>query len=605
MAIFHRFIQLIAVSSIIIGMTACSSPLDNPRRSELQNMAREASAKDMLLQGKVDLSLPAFLEIDIDGTGRNRVRLPACGGYCLRLLYSNEAKTVISGFAVPAPPLDCAPLVEARRNLRAGKIKELNFTPEESEQDAACEYIDKFLAGVTDADRPLIWRPDPNAAQRYLVWARAYHIEKRKSCPGTAHTDTLRSFYSGSENTGANADEAADKNIAAGLCLIETPVKLDASSAIFLFSSENKSIDDKKSPMRDTRFSSNQLTVYGAASMGRPVIYRHTISEYSYLPVLAPSESFDSATFFVSSVSEPVRLVDHVRSDIGLKLSDVPPAQVDYREAVKNALDNRDLDFMSPNWNVVREYLVALKAKGPNTLGRSDAQLIARLIADRRVTIQLRGLEDIIKNNPQAGPVLVRPLLTVLNASSPEADKLSDSEERKMISERGDEHRELYNAGGIKLDHVADGIAALDDNAIRTQLPLYRQLVGNQQHIRSHASIVEHLNLLPSAESLPILRNLITPLPAARTDRSFEGYGRLSALRAACRMGDDAAPLVPEVVRFLKSTYEPGNVGEHYADADIAWAILAHFHQSDALAAQLQPGKPDKALMASRSLNCH
>lgn len=611
MARFYRFFQLLAMACVVMSVAACSSPLDNPRRTALEDRARQAAATDMSLQLKPDLTLPAFLEVDYQGQDGQRVRQPACGGYCLRLLYSGEAKTVISGFAIRAPQSDCAALRQARQDYHDGKIKRLDFTHSEWDQVQSCDRLDKFMSGVTDTDPPRLWRGEGNAGRPYVVWARAYHVEKRKTCPGTLHTDTLQAYpNTAGDRKGASADTAADQNIAAGQCLIETPVNLDTASAIFVFSYEDEDIYDKKSPMRDTRFNASQLTVYGTATTGRKVIYRHTISHYAYLPVLAPGASFDSASFDIEKSSEPTRLLDHVRSDLALKLAEVPVAQVDYREAVTNALDNSDLDFISPNWNIVRDYLAALKAKGRNTLEPQDARLMARLIADRRVTVQLRDLEDIVRANPQAGPILAGPLLTELNAfpykvlPNGSIQRLGNDEERQLLARQGGDHDDLLNAGSDRLGDLAAGLAALDDDSLRTHLPLYRQLADNPYRRRFYPSLVEHMNLLPPDEVLPTLRGLITPETVETPDHSRQDYLRLSALRAACRMGDSAASLLPDVIGFLKSTSEPENDGANAGSAEIAWAMLDHFHQVDALVAQLRPGKPYMTLIESGGLNC-
>jgi hypothetical protein len=608
---FYRFLHLLLLACVMTGVAACSSPLDTPRKAALEARARQAAAGDMALQTKPDLGRPAFFEVDYESQRTQTLRQPVCGGYCLRLLYSGEAKTVISGFAIPRDR-DCAALQKAAEEYHEDKIKTLGFTSRDWTQLDACERQKKFTDGVTATDPPRLWRGDAQRGPSYLVWARAYHIEKRASCPGTLHADTLRGYPNVQGNSPLpDADAAADKTIAAGQCLIETPVDVDTATSVFLFSFENADNNDKNSPMRDTTFSSYQLTVYGAAAAGRPVIYRHTVSDYAFLPALAPAAYFDSASFYVQGSSEPKSLLDHLRSDIGLKLADVSVAQVDLGEAVAHALDNPDLDFTSPNWNIVSDYLAALKGKGPGTLDAGDARLIARLIADRRVTVQLRDLADIVKANPQAGATFAAPLLTAMNTfpykASPDgyAQLLGNDEERSLLARQGGNNRDLLNAGLDRLDFIAAGLAALDDDSVRTQLPLYRRVVDDRYRIQLYPTLVEHMNLLAPGEALPVLHGLVTASPEERQWQSFQDARRLSAFKAACRMGDAGAPLLPDAVAFLKTASAPENNGDNAGSAEIAWTILAHFHQADALAAQLHPAKPYMELMASRRLNCH
>ncbi len=535
-----------------------------------------------------------------------------------RFLHLLFMACVMTGVAACSSPLDAprkagleARARQAADDYHADRIKTLGFSSRDWTQLDACQRLQKFTAGVTDADPPRLWRGAAGTGPSYLVWARAYHIEKRKSCPGTAHADTLRTYPNARDTRAlADADAAADTNIAAGQCLIETPVDVDAASAVFLFSYDHTDTDGKASSMRDTTFSAYQLTVYGAAA-GRPVIYRHTVSDYAYLPVLAPAAYFDSASFFVQGASEPRSLLDHVRGDIGLKLADVAVAKVDLGEAVSNALDNPDLDFTSRNWNIVRDYLMALKAKPAGTLDDSDARRLARLINDRRVTIQLRDLADVIKANPQAGPTVAGPLITVMNTfpykALPDgvAQLLGNDEERSLLARQGGDHRDLLNAGDERLEFIAAGLAALDDASVRTQLPLYRKLVEDRYRTRLFPTLVEHMNVLKPGEAVPTLHGLLTESPGDKQWQSYQDARRMSAFRAACRMGDEAAPLVPDAVAFLKAASAPETDGDNAMSAEIAWAILAHFHQADALAAQIHPAKPYMTLMASGRLNCH
>lgn len=593
---------LIAIIALVIA--ACSFVVDRSREAKLRNKARQAAAGDMPLHIRPDLSLPAFLEIDYDGQWRTKPHQPLCGGYCLRLLYTGEAKTVISGFAIPDPEPGCIKLSKGEA-FRKRDFKSQLWLPLDT-----CETLDLTLSEIKDSDPPIFWRGEDDNGQAYIVWARAYHVEKRKHCPGTHYADTLLAFPNNlkhDEDLALNTELMVGHHIAANQCLIETPIDIEAASAIFLFSYHSEENNDRKSWMHDTSITSKQLTVYGPASAKWPVIYRHTVSYYSFLPALAPTDSFDNLSFDVEKSSERKSLLDHVRSDFGFVLGNLPDAQIDLKEAVVNALDNPDLDFTSPNWKIVPDYLTSLKAKGQNGLDHQDASILAGLIADPRVTIQLRDLKDVIRLNPQAAPVLAEPLLKALDVfpyevlSDGGAQLLGQQEDLRLLSQRSDFNDDLINAGSDRLDHIAAGLAALDDKGVMTQLPLYRKLVGDRFRKYFYPSIVEHMNLLAPDEALPSLRRMIMPTSEERSHQIHPDQLQESALKAACRMGDKAAPLLPDVTRFLKSV---PSENDNSKSAEIAWAMLAHFRQADALASQLHPAQSYITLMASGQLSC-
>ena len=595
-----RYLSL-AVLLIVHLLAACSSPLDIGRRAALQREANVAASEDTPLQGRPDLDMPAFLE----SNGREALDPPTCNGYCMRLLYSGEAKTVISGFAVPNDREDCDDLLDQR----ADEWRKTH--PSQKVPDyilRSCGWLSYSLHQLTGEPRPVAWHDSSRDQRPYLVWANAYHLERRKSCPNVSHFDSWGGGFDravrGRETT--SDDTFVDHNIAAGLCLIEAPADLRQASSIFLFSHSDTTTHANNGNRRDSSSTHFHLTVYGEAAKGRLILYRHTISTYSYLPVLAPSGTFDSATFDVSTETEKSGFVDHLRGEIGLKLADVPNVAFDPRQAIAAALDDKTLDFTSSKWKLVRDYLASLKARGPGQVDDADAILIGRLISDGRTTIQLRDLPEIIKSNPQAGDILAGPLLDALNRFPYALDGHSGphvpwgDDERQRIAAAGPGHDELINAGLTRLDDLDASAAILPDRSVAQHLDVYRKIVADPDRTLFIPKVVNHLNVLPPTEAIPILRRFIDDRGSDRNQDALT----LSAMQATCRMGPRGEALLPDVSAYLVAAAKT-NAGP-YADMteEAAWATLDNFDRARALA-QAPDAKPQLAeLFYHGRLNC-
>jgi hypothetical protein len=579
-----RALWMLAGFVLLPLLAACSSPLDIPRRHALEAMAKAAAADDVALTVQPDLSTVAVLESDWQSERSTDVRPSTCNGYCLRLLYSGEARTVISGFAIPFDPALCASLQRRYDRILNAFPSRGGLTEADHAQIQKCRAFRPFtkdLAGK-DAnspadDAPQVWRDGAN--RTYVVRLRAYHIERRDACPDAHLYDSWKEQSSGPQPPGYKwADDLANAAIASGQCLIEAPASLDQASAIILFSHDARDNDRPHGPLRDTRFDARHVTIYGGAA-GRPILYRHTISRYSYLPVLAPASTFDSATFFAEASTEKASLLDHLRRDVGLKLADIASVDIDLRAAMSRALDDPALTFTSSRWNLVTDYLAMLKDPPGATVGENDARLLGRLVRDGRPTVQLRGLDEIVKSNPQIADILAGPLLDALDAvpyavtDSGHPYFTGDTEERRKIAAAGPGHDDLINGGGGRTYVIEAAVEALPDAAVARHLAVYQSLVKDPNRLLLIPRATVHLGVLPQARALPMLRSYIgdASREMGHQDR------RLAALRAACRMGDGAQPLLPDIKAYLASVPSGDTDVRTAMSKEIADLIVSRF----------------------------
>ena len=570
-------LRILAVMAALSMLAACSSPLDAPRKIALEDLARQAAADDVPLKSRPDLTTVAVLDFDRDAERTQYMHRPVCNGYCLRLLYSGEATTVISGTALGLNPTACEDQLAEVENLRTAPGRPPH--PIDWPAVEKCQRLQDFTrkpgdARDTDDVRPQTW----SSSQRsYTVMVRAYHLETRAHCPDTKYHDSLADYGRDSSPATADTEKAVTAAIASGRCLIETPANLDQAGSVILFEHEEQNNSDAHGPMRDTRFEAVHVTIFGR---DKQILYRHTRADYSYLPVLAPASSFDDASFFASASTEKSSLIDHLRSDVGLKLAEVTAAPVDLRAALSRALDDPELTFISSAWTMVPDYLNELKTRAPE---KADLDLLARLVRDGRPTVQLRDLGDLAAARPEIAAAVSGPLLDALNGFGYKVTEkgvpwfTGNDEERRMISASGSDHDDLLNAGLERVGYVDRTFAQLPDAALSGHLPAYEKLIGDPQRLMLVPDAAVHMNLLPPQRAVPRLRVLIADTNTEIAHRQL----RVAALRAACRMGDDARPLLPELKVVVAAAPVPDRKMDYDVEevlaGDIAARILAHF----------------------------
>lgn len=572
--------RILAVAALLGGLSACSSPLDEPRKQALETMARQAAAADVALTSRPDLTTVAVLDFDRQADRTQHMRRPVCDGYCLRLLYTGEATTVISGTAMVLAPAACADMLAARAANRIdprGETAHFDWPTMEkcrNYSDFVRETVPEGAHETPDDIWPQSWQ---GAGRTYTVMVRAYHLESRAHCPDTKYHDSLADYGRGSAPSPADTEKAVTAAIASGRCLIETPANLNQAASIILFEDDEQNNSDPHGPLRDTRFEAVHVTVFGP---GKHILYRHTRSDYSYLPVLAPAAYFDDASFFATASSEKTTLIDRLRTDVGLKLAEVKTAPIDLRAALSRAVDDPELTFISSAWTMVPDYLNDLKTRPPE---KADLTLLAHLIRDGRPTVQLRDLDDLVVARPEIAAAVSGPLLDALNGFGYKVREngvpwlTGNDEERRMIGAAGGEHDDLFNAGLERVAHIDTAFAKLPDAALSDHLPAYEKLIGEPNRLSLVPDAAVHMNLLPPALAVSRLRPLITDGSHDATHRTL----RIAALRAACRMGDAARPLLPELKAVIAAApVQDHNMHYDMADvyaADIAARALSHF----------------------------
>jgi hypothetical protein len=195
------FVSIVLVGSFSGGFERLS--LDWKALVSL-NSANLFKADDKLPNGPLDMSRPAFLNWNL-GFGQTGEAQVTCDAYCLRLLYSGKAKSVISGHV-------------SESGFANDQVKVL---PKDPAGRFACATQNPRQAGP-----------------KCELWVREYRLERKLLCP-RERVDYTRGFRSKRELTREQAGErfvpdavSVYSLAAAGLCLIWEDVDIGKASTV-------------------------------------------------------------------------------------------------------------------------------------------------------------------------------------------------------------------------------------------------------------------------------------------------------------------------------------------------------------------------------------
>lgn len=353
----YRGLGLI-VCAFAVFISGCDTSKDRQRRDDARARAGWEVQQDMPLAGKLDLSRPAFLE-EYPGDIPKDWPVPACNGYCLRLLYSGEANVVLSGY------------FPSSANL--------------------ARFIEAEDAG-----------PDVHISAANLY---AYHLEKREVCPETAYHESHNpdgTSFAGQDGR-LQMDRLVSLQLAAGHCLIGMPAKLSDASAILAVASSSVWRDD-------TSVSTRSLTAYVLTDEGVERRYRKAEAQSWYKRERFPNWLAPSPVTI-----ERLDVLDRLRQDVGFALKDVPAANVDFDTTIAKMLADKTIDAKSARWKILPEYFESLsRAK---SLTQNDIDRVVQVVTDIRTARHLSGLSYIaLRHKAQAAP-LAAPMLSIMAAT--------------------------------------------------------------------------------------------------------------------------------------------------------------------------------------------
>jgi len=480
-----KHLSLTPLFAIAILLPSCSTPHDAATEASLKATAEEMATQDMPLSRPLDLSAPAIIE-----TSYPDAKTPSCNGYCLRLLYSGEAKTVISGFAVTprAQPVD---------------------------------YTDhRWAAAGPDTPETLLG-----------LQVMAFHLEYRDSCPDAPHHETFDFHPKNASETAHQqaADKLADFQIGNENCLIGPPASLSDASAVLIFSDEYRA-ENTPQGRSHSHVNATHLTVYEQSNGAFARIYRHTRVTTNYLP--------DALAWLVglgyygrTTEWEKRSWPDLMRADLGLKIAELTPldgSQV--RVTIERLLADNRVDASSIQWNVVTTYLQGLAAS--KQVSEDDIALIGRIVADPRLNRELAYLPQVLMySHPINGP-LARPLLEAILAT-PLPRVRSDSPE---------------DLNRTRLEWLADAMVHIPQDAVRPNEELVLRIANDPVRRAAVPRILYLLGYMTPSRAFPIAMQLsYDPNEAVQ-------QGAMSAFCRMGQAARPAQPRIVEIIRTNQGT---------------------------------------------------
>ncbi len=453
--------------AIFVG--GCDTPADGPRRAELKSQVELQLSQDTPLTSRLDLSRPAILE-ELQGSMDADRALPACNGYCLRLLYTGEAKVVLSGYVVDAEVL-------RRRNLTRETWPEA--------------YGDSYILF-------------------------AYHLEKRDLCPEADYreSETASSFTRTNRPMGEGAEHMAYLQIAAGNCLIGKPATVQEASTII-------TLTQTRWDGGDMWLTAYSVTAYVPNGLELDRRYRKTVAHATFRQAIAPSWWSPTTT-----VSDPRTGPDFLRQDLGLRLEDIPAADIDLGAKVGDLLADKAIEAKSPRWKILQDYLRRLAET--KSLTPEDVEMLRRILADPRTTENLSyHLSDITRRHGEQAAPLAEPMLRIMAATA----RYGDPRDPALIAET----RRFHSLAGAVSNLPSSVVAANQD--------LLVQVVSDPMQVRGTEYLLERLDDIDPQKAGPVL---IQYIGGDSTPEASE-----AAMLAACRLGQRAPQLRPVVVAWI------------------------------------------------------
>ena len=330
-------------------------------------MERAAALRSGDRPYRAEHSRPATVALLLDtpawSAGRNGDVL-GCHQYCQRLLYGNEAKTVLIG--IPKGGTDP-------------------------------------LAGVA---------------------VDAYRVEHREKCPppDLPERDSWREI--GNRIGGARTDDMIRLRVSAGDCLLRQPARLIDADLIIV--EQSVSIDRDQVRPRPA-LQARRVAAYRRTGRAFMPVYRQTATEIRPLIVpwiySRDGNWLDTLQFLRRTVkASSYELLDVMRGTLGYKLTlDTVAAAPDQerwplRALLRRGLANPEAAIDDPDLALTDQYLRAIAEAGP--ADADDTHTIATIVADKRVgAAQLFYLSRAIRRLGNAGAPLGTPLLDRLMAT--------------------------------------------------------------------------------------------------------------------------------------------------------------------------------------------
>lgn len=431
--------------AIAILLPSCSTRQDAATEASLKAAAEEMAAQDMPLSRPLDMSAPAIIE-----TSYPDAKSPSCNGYCLRLLYSGEARTVISGFAVTP------------------RAQNLNFND------------DKWASTGPDT---------PETLKGLQVMA--FHLESRDSCPDAPHHET-RDFHPENSSQMAQrqfADKMADFQIGNGNCLIATAASLSDASTVLIFSDEYRAGYEQQG-RSDSHVIATHLTIYENSNGAFDRIYRHTRVITNYLP--EAMAWLDGLGYSGRTTEWEKRAWPNImRADLGLEIAELTPLEgSQVRVTIDRLLADDRIDASSNQWNAVTTYLDGLAAS--KQVSEDDIALIGRIVADPRLDRELAPLPNVLRYSHPINSPLARPLLEAILATP--------------LPRGGLNHPEDLNR--TRLEWLADAMVHIPEDAVRSNEELVLRIATDPYRRAAVPRVLYLVGYLAPSRAFPVAMQL-------------------------------------------------------------------------------------------------
>ena len=429
-------------------LTACGTPIEAIELKKLALEGRRFSQDDFATKEKLDLSTVAILTEDkavLAESGEVQ-----CNGYCLRLLYSGEAKTVIVG------------------NLNMPIFN-------------------------LEAQKELIQKPS-KIGHAHIGKLKAFTIEEGDDCPGEYFSESY-DFLARDQNNKNSSYSVLNEtvqNISAGLCLKSYDTDLSKANTLLEIT---KSQEIPISGTKNLYFVQSVRAYRALSNLQFQAIYQKTKVSSAVPSMMGEVFAGLGAARYVWHTTEDQTPPEIFTKELGIKFSNFEAMPIDFRKAA-NKLSNASRTLSSAELSIFENYTKLLAKR--TSLDEVDKEIILRIIKkpnlSQAIFASLPAFKVTDKDTDFLGNIVFDEFLATrqkFNNTKEIDERSTQSQEWLFLSER--------------LRSLADLAALLPNKAYIDNAEKYFEIMRESSNTGHYWPFVRRLSLFPYGKARPFL----------------------------------------------------------------------------------------------------